>query len=156
MIVTPVHWNQAPSVLKLMIDRLVCADGGNPDPSSTHGKDAARAKQMELDGWDYPQHLAGRAFALVVHGDSEGTQSVRHALADWLRGMGLVDAGALAQLDRYIGYYEPYASSHDALDSDVALFEETRNAARALVERITQLRSGINEAGATLEQPRQK
>ena len=24
----PVHWYQAPSVLKLMMDRLVCADGG--------------------------------------------------------------------------------------------------------------------------------
>jgi multimeric flavodoxin WrbA len=156
MIVTPVHWNQAPSVLKLMMDRLVCADGGNPDPSSTHGKDPQRAKQLELDGWDYPQHLAGRAFALVVHGDSEGTQSVRHALADWLLGMGLVDAGARSQLDRYVGYYEPYATSHDALDADAAMFEETRNAARALVERILQLRSGVVEAGAALEQPRQK
>jgi multimeric flavodoxin WrbA len=35
IILTPVYWYQAPSVLKLMIDRLVCADGGNPDPSST-------------------------------------------------------------------------------------------------------------------------
>lgn len=35
MIVTPVHWYQAPSVLKLMMDRLVCADGGNPDPTWT-------------------------------------------------------------------------------------------------------------------------
>jgi hypothetical protein len=33
-------WYQAPSTLKLMIDRLVCADGGNPDPTSTGGKDA--------------------------------------------------------------------------------------------------------------------
>jgi multimeric flavodoxin WrbA len=40
MIVTPVHWYQAPTVRKAMIDRLVCADGGNPDPSSTSGKDA--------------------------------------------------------------------------------------------------------------------
>ena len=31
LIVTPVHWYQASSVLKLMMDRLVCADGGNPD-----------------------------------------------------------------------------------------------------------------------------
>src|SRR5438132_10137590 len=30
MILCPVHWYQAPSSLKLMIDRLVCADGGNP------------------------------------------------------------------------------------------------------------------------------
>ena len=41
MIVCPVNWYQAPSALKLMIDRLVCADGGNPDPTSTGGKDPA-------------------------------------------------------------------------------------------------------------------
>jgi hypothetical protein len=38
MIVAPVNWYHASTVLKAMIDRLVCADGGNPDPSSTHGK----------------------------------------------------------------------------------------------------------------------
>lgn len=156
LIVTPVHWNGPPSVLKLMIDRLVCADGGNPDPTTTHGKDPQRAKRIELDGWNYPQHLAGRAFGLVVHGDTEGVQSLRHALSDWLRGMGLVDAGQASQLDRYIGYYGPYASSHAALDADEAMVEETRNAARALVERVTQLRSGLAEAGAALHSPRQK
>ena len=50
MIVTPVYWYQAPSVLKLMIDRLVCADGGNPDPTTTHGKKPEEAKALELDG----------------------------------------------------------------------------------------------------------
>jgi len=62
MIVTPVNWYQASSPLKLMIDRLVCADGGNPDPTLTHGKDAAKAQQLEFQGWDYPQHLSGRFF----------------------------------------------------------------------------------------------
>lgn len=156
MIVTPVHWNSPTSPLKLMMDRLVCADGGNPDPTSTSGKDAGRAKAIELAGWDYPQHLAGRAFSVVVHGDAEGTQGVRHILVDWLRGMGLVDAGAPSQVDRYVGYYEPYATSHQALDGDHALLEETRNAARALVERVRQLRAGQHEAGSNLEMPRQK
>ncbi|WP_410922138.1 flavodoxin family protein [Pseudomonas sp. SIMBA_041] len=32
MLITPVYWYQAPSPLKLMIDRLVRADGGNPAP----------------------------------------------------------------------------------------------------------------------------
>lgn len=77
MIVTPVHWYQATSPLKLMIDRLVCADGGNPDPTLTHGKDATKAKAVELAGWDYPRHLAGRFFAVVVHGDVEGVENVR-------------------------------------------------------------------------------
>ena len=43
---------QAPSPLKLMIDRLVCGDGGNPDPSSTHGKKAEEAKELEQKGWE--------------------------------------------------------------------------------------------------------
>jgi len=49
IIVTPTYWYQAPSPLKLMIDRLVCADGGNPDPTRTHGKRASEAKQIEAD-----------------------------------------------------------------------------------------------------------
>ena len=53
MIITPVNWYQTTSPLKLMMDRLVCADGGNPDPTTTHGKDAAKAKAIELAGWDY-------------------------------------------------------------------------------------------------------
>ncbi|HEU4374152.1 MAG TPA: flavodoxin family protein, partial [Telluria sp.] len=50
LIVTPVYWYQTPAVLKLMIDRLVCADGGNPDPTTTHGKKAEEAKELELAG----------------------------------------------------------------------------------------------------------
>jgi len=156
LIITPVHWNQAPSVLKLMIDRLVCADGGNPDPSSTHGKTPGQAKALELADWDYPQHLAGRAFGVVVHGDTEGTQTLRHCLVDWLHGMGLVDAGAAAQLDRYIGYYEPYATSHVALDADEAMFEETRNAARAVIEQVRRLRAGEQAPDVKLKRPRAK
>lgn len=156
LIVTPVHWNQMPTVLKLMVDRMVCADGGNPDPTRTRGKTPALAKQLELDGWDYPQHLAGRAFGLIVHGDSEGTQAVRQALSAWLTGSGLVAAGPASQLDRYVGYYEPYATSHRALDGEHALFEEARNVARALIERVRQLRAGQRDAGAGLRSPRLK
>ena len=93
VIVTPVHWYQSPSPLKLMIDRLVCADGGNPDPTSTDGKDPAKAKALELKGWDYPKHLDKRVYGLVVHGDVAGIEGSRRALSDWLDWMGLVDAG---------------------------------------------------------------
>src|SRR5678815_680698 len=75
LIVTPVYWYQAPSVLKLLIDRLVCADGGNPDPTTTRGKGVEEAKELELAGWSYPRHLAGRVFAVVVHGDAAGTEN---------------------------------------------------------------------------------
>ena len=75
--------NLAPPI-KLMMDRLVCADGGNPDPTSTDGKDAGLAKTQELDGWDYPRHLAGRAFSVIVHGDIAGAEGVQRSLSDWL------------------------------------------------------------------------
>ncbi len=100
MIITPVNWCQVSSPLKLMMDRLVCADGGNPDPSSTHGKDAAKAKALELEDWPYPQHLAGRHFAVVAHGDVEGAEGVRRSVSDWLSFMGLVSAGTQAEFDR--------------------------------------------------------
>jgi multimeric flavodoxin WrbA len=156
MIVTPVHWYQAPSVLKLMIDRLVCADGGNPDPSSTHGKKAEEAKALELAGWPYPRHLAGRSFAVVVHGDAEGTEALRRALTDWLGAMHLVQAGSLSCIDRLIGYLGPYASSHDALDQDEAMLGEVRNAARALLASVTQRRAGVHAPDEGLAEPRPK
>jgi multimeric flavodoxin WrbA len=96
LIVSPVYWYQSPSVLKLMIDRMVCADGGNPDPTATSGKKAGNAKELELAGWDYPQRLAGRVYGLVVHGDVAGLDGSRRALSDWLDWMGLQDAGSLA------------------------------------------------------------
>ena len=82
MIITPVYWYQAPSVLKLMMDRLVCADGGNPDQTTTRGKNVEDAKALELAGWDYPRHLAGRVFAVVVHGDTVGAETLRRSLTD--------------------------------------------------------------------------
>jgi multimeric flavodoxin WrbA len=157
MIVTPVYWYQAPSVLKLMIDRLVCADGGNPDPTTTGGKNPAKAKTLELAGWPYPRHLAGRAFAVVVHGDAEGTDALRRALTDWLLDMKLVQAGNAGTMDRYIGYYEPYATSHIALDRDTAVQEETRNVARSLVSTVVAMREGrFVRPDAGLREPRPK
>ena len=140
LIVTPVYWYQAPSVLKLMIDRLVCADGGNPDPTTTHGKRPNEAKVLELNGWTYPKHLAGRAFGVVAHGDVVGAEGLRRAITDWLLDMELVEAGGLSTIDRYIGYYEPYATSHDALDRDTAVQEEVRNVARSLVNTVRLMR----------------
>ena len=142
VIVSPVYWYQAPSVLKLMIDRLVCADGGNPDPTTTHGKKPDEAKALELRGWPYPRHLSGRAFGVFVHGDAAGAEGLRRALSDWLCDMDLVPAGPHASVDRYIGYYEPYATSHEALDRDEATQEDVRNVARSVVETVRLMRDG--------------
>lgn len=157
MIITPVNWYQVSSPLKLMMDRLVCADGGNPDPTLTHGKDASCAKEIELEGWPYPRHLAGRLFSVVVHGDVEGAENVRRSISDWLKFMHLLPAGPSAELDRYIGYWRPYATSHVDLDADHALQEEVRNAARTLRDGVTARRAGrFIAAGSDLQQPRQK
>lgn len=157
VIVTPVYWYQSPSPLKLMIDRLVCADGGNPDPTRTGGKDPARAKALEMSGWDYPKHMAGRVYGVMVHGDVAGVEGARRALSDWLDWMGLIDAGPQARLDRYIGYYEPYANSHETLDRDVAVQEEARNVGRSVLHAVKALRAGqLTPVRAIERNPRPK
>ncbi|QJD98888.1 NADPH-dependent FMN reductase [Massilia forsythiae] len=156
IILTPTYWYQTPAVLKLMIDRLVCADGGNPDPSSTHGKKPEEAKELEKD-WDYPKHLAGRAYGLVVHGDVAGIEPTRRSLSDWLDWMGFIDAGFQSQLDRYVGYYESYAESHDTLDRDTGFQEEVRNVARAVANTVRLIQDGkMVRPDAKLKNPRQK
>jgi multimeric flavodoxin WrbA len=156
MLLCPVNWYHAPASLKAMIDRLVCADGGNPDPTTTRGKDPARAKALELAGWPYPRHLAGRAFAVVTHGDAAGPEELRRALCDWLSDIGMVQAGKSSALDRYIAYYEPYATSHAALDDAPELFVEVGNAARSLVATVSELRAGRRAPDTGLRDPRPK
>lgn len=82
--------------------------------------------------------------------------TLRRALLDWLSDMDLVQAGATAVLDRYIGYYEPYATSHEALDRNGGVQEEVRNVARALATRVKQLRKGKREPDAGLTDPHPK
>ncbi len=157
MIVTPVNWYQAPGPLKLMIDRLVCADGGNPDPTTTGGKDPKLAKQLELRGWPYPRHLAGRLFAVVVHGDAAGVENLRRILTDWLSDLGLVQAGHRGVVGAYVGYLGSYAESHDDLDRDTGFQEDTRTAARALVEAVRLQRAGrLAQPDAGLHESRPK
>jgi multimeric flavodoxin WrbA len=153
MIITPVQWYQVPSPLKQMMDRLVCADGGNPDPTTTQGKDALRAKQLEK-GWAYPRHLKDRVFSVVVHGDSAGAENLRRMLTDWLTDMHLRPAGDEALLDRYVGYYRPYATSHADLDGEEALFKEVENAALTLREAVSRYRAGERTPGSGLADPR--
>lgn len=157
MIITPVNWYMATSPLKLMMDRLVCADGGSPDPTLTHGKDAQKAKDLEMQGWPYPKHLDGRVFSVVVHGDVEGAENVRRSLSDWLRFMDLTPAGVNAELDRYIGYWQEYATSHEALDADLAIQNEVKNAALTLAEAAHAKHAGrLLQAGRDLPPARQK
>jgi multimeric flavodoxin WrbA len=157
MIACPVNWYQAPSSLKLMIDRLVCADGGNPDPTLTAGKNPERAKEIELQGWHYPRHLAGRVFSIVVHGDAAGVETLRRSLTDWLTDIGMIAAGRAALVDGYVGYYKPYATSHDEFEADKDFQAEVRNAARTLINAVRLLRGGeLKQPDRSLPEPRPK
>ena len=142
LIIMPVNWYHAPTPLNAMMDRLVCADGGDPDPSSTHGKNADEAKALELKDCPFPRHLAGRDFGIVVHGDSAGAETLRRSLSDWLTDMPLISAGRPGEADGYIGYMEPYATSHQALDEDRDFRTRCSNAARALVNAVKLARAG--------------
>jgi hypothetical protein len=62
------------------------------------------------------------------------------AAHDWLTDMRLVSAGDTAMLDRYVGYYGPYATSHEALDRDRAIQQEVRNVAGALAAAVKAMR----------------
>src|SRR3546814_19130132 len=49
MLNTPVNWYHTASPMQLMIARLFCAVGGNPHPTSTHGKGAQKAQHTKPD-----------------------------------------------------------------------------------------------------------
>jgi len=97
---------------------------------------------IPIRGWPYPRHLAGRHFGLVIHGDSAGAETLRRSLADWLTDMALISAGRTAEAEGYVGYMEPYATSHQALDEDREFQEETINVARALGNAVKLARAG--------------
>jgi hypothetical protein len=93
----------------------------------------------------------------VVHGDTVGAETLRRMLVDWAADMHMIPAGAWAEVDGYIGYFEPYATSHQALDKDHAFQIEARNAATALCEAVIARRAGrMVEPGDSLTQPRPK
>jgi hypothetical protein len=61
------------------------------------------------------------------------------------------------EVDGYVGYMEPYATSHRALDDDKAFQTEVQNVARALGSAVRLARSGqLREPGAGLSDPNPK
>lgn len=68
--------------------------------------------------------------------------------------MGMTAASAL---DRHIGYWQPYATSHEALDGDTSLQQEVRNTALALLESVRATRTGKQVSPELdIKAPRQK
>jgi len=76
-IVGPVNWYGPTSNLKLMFDRLVCCNGGNPREDLIGHKDAELAKRLEHSAeWQKlsANHLEGRTAAFFCYGDGGGDE----------------------------------------------------------------------------------
>jgi hypothetical protein len=92
-----------------------------------------------------------------VHADAAGAENLRRILVDWMTDLEMIPAGPVAGIDRFIGYYEPYATSHDDLDKDPDMQQEVRNTALELVAAVRQIRTGQYKRPDTdLEEPRKK
>jgi multimeric flavodoxin WrbA len=139
MIVSPVHWHEGRSPLRLMIDRMACARLDHPPGAATRDS-AVKAKHGERAVAQQALHLAGRAYGLIVHGEVDAIDSSRFWLSDWLDAMGLSDAMSQVRMDRYLGFLEPIGSSHHALDVDGPIRNEARDTARTVAKAVIELR----------------
>ena len=71
--------------------------------------------------------------------------------------MHLEPAQLETDLDRYIGYWKPYATSHVELDADTALQDEVRVCAAALMNAVTATRHGNGGTAVPVpKSPREK
>jgi hypothetical protein len=72
-IIGPVNWYAPSSNLKLMFDRLVCANGGNPREELIEHKNPELAMALEHDEARWKElalnHLEGRTCAFFIYGD---------------------------------------------------------------------------------------
>jgi len=77
LVLGPVNWYAPSSNLKLMFDRLVCMNGGNPREELIAHKDPELAMQMEQSPeWASLSlnHLEGRTAAFFCYGDGGGDE----------------------------------------------------------------------------------
>ncbi len=76
-IIGPVNWYAPTSNLKLMFDRLVCMNGGNPDEKLIAHKDPEKAMLLEhTEKWKElsVNHLEGRTAGFFCYGDQGGDE----------------------------------------------------------------------------------
>ncbi|MCA1604155.1 MAG: NAD(P)H-dependent oxidoreductase, partial [Acidobacteria bacterium] len=94
-IIGPVNWYAPTSNLKLMFDRLVCMNGGNPREDLIQHKDPELAMQLEHSPqWEEMSvnHLEGRTAAFFCYGDGGGDE---------------LDAAGRPTILRHKDYFDP-------------------------------------------------
>ena len=98
-IIGPVNWYGPPSNLKLMFDRLVCMNGGNPREDLIDHKDPEKAMALEHSPeWEElsQNHLEGRTAAFFCYGDEGGDE---------------LDASGRPKILRHKGWFDPDAGA---------------------------------------------
>lgn len=105
-VIGPVNWYGPSSNLKLMFDRLVCMNGGNPREDLIDHKDPELAMRLEhAPEWQAltRNHLEGRSAAVFCYGDGGGDE---------------LDAAGRPRLLRHAEYFnpdeEPFDDDRDA------------------------------------------
>ena len=96
-IIGPINWYGPSSNLKLMFDRLVCMNGGNPDEKTIDHKNPEKAMRLEhTEQWKEMSrnHLEGRTAAFFCYGDQGGDE---------------LDASGRPQLLQHKQYFDPAA-----------------------------------------------
>ena len=96
-IIGPVNWYGPSSNLKLMFDRLVCMNGGNPEERTIDHKNPEKAVQLEhTEQWKEmsQNHLEGRTAAFFCYGDQGGDE---------------LDANGRPHILQHKHYFEPSA-----------------------------------------------
>lgn len=96
-IIGPINWYGPTSNLKLMFDRLVCMNGGNPREDLIEHKNAELAMKLEhSQEWEQLRlnHLEGRTAAFYCYGDGGGDE---------------LDESGRPKLLRHPEYFDPEA-----------------------------------------------
>ena len=105
-IIGPINWYGSSSNLKLMFDRLVCMNGGNPDENLIDHKDPEKAMALEhTEQWEQlsVNHLEGRTAAFFCYGDEGGDEMDENNIPKVLRHKNYFD-----------GLAEPFDNERDA------------------------------------------
>lgn len=92
--IAPVNWYGPTSNLKLMFDRLVCANGGNPDERLIDHKDPEKAMALEhAPEWKAlsRNHLEGRTAAFFTYEDAGADEIGPDGRPEMLRHKGWFD-----------------------------------------------------------------
>ena len=87
-IIGPVNWYAPTSNLKLMFDRMVCMNGGNPDENLIAHKDPEKAMALEhTELWKELSinHLEGRTAGFFCYGDQGGDEMDKNNIPKILR-----------------------------------------------------------------------